>query len=119
LERLDRFRGKEIVILSLATGGYKQPQQLMALTYLLALGAHFDLVINVDGFNEVALPAAENVPQGYSPYYPRGWQLQVGPLDMEQRKLVGRISYQRDRRAAWAKRFLEPPWRYSWLAAAV
>jgi hypothetical protein len=49
--------GKEIIILNFAAGGYKQPQQLIALNYFMALGQHFDLVINIDGFNEIALSA--------------------------------------------------------------
>jgi hypothetical protein len=36
-------------------GGYKQPQQLLILNYILSLGQEFDFVINIDGFNEVAL----------------------------------------------------------------
>ena len=64
----------------MAAGGYKQPQQFLALAYLLAQGAHFDLVINVDGFNEIALPPAENRPHGVAPLYPRGWFWRVGNL---------------------------------------
>ena len=33
--------------------GYKQPQQLMAYNYLLSLGAEFDAVINIDGYNVI------------------------------------------------------------------
>lgn len=72
---------KEIIILNIALGGYKQPQQLMALTYLLSLGADFDIVINLDGFNDVALPSAENQPQGVFPIYPRSWYFRVAALD--------------------------------------
>lgn len=46
---------KEIIVLPLAVGGYKQPQQVLILNYFLAIGQEFDLVINIDGFNEVAL----------------------------------------------------------------
>lgn len=46
---------RNLRILNLAQGGFKQPQQLHTLAYFLALGQHFDFVINVDGFNEVAL----------------------------------------------------------------
>src|SRR5262245_54070456 len=56
LSRLPRFRGKRFVIVRTAMGGTKQPQQLMTLNYLLAQGGHFDIVVNLDGFNEVALP---------------------------------------------------------------
>jgi hypothetical protein len=37
--------------------GYKQPQQLLILSYFLSIGQAFDVVVNVDGFNEVALSA--------------------------------------------------------------
>ena len=33
-------------------GGYKQPQQALALSYFLAIGQKVDLVINMDGLNE-------------------------------------------------------------------
>ncbi len=60
LQQLPQFQGKELIILSLAIGGYKQPQQLITLNYLLALGQQFDMVINIDGFNEVALANINN-----------------------------------------------------------
>lgn len=60
LQQLPQFQGKELIILSLAIGGYKQPQQLINLNYLLALGQEFDMVINIDGFNEVALANINN-----------------------------------------------------------
>lgn len=73
--------GKTVEILCLAAPGYKQPQQLMALTYVLSLGGAFDLIINIDGFNEVALPLAENVPKGVFPIYPRAWFLRLQSVD--------------------------------------
>ena len=54
--------GKKIVVINLGLAGYKQPQQLMTLNYLLALGAEFDIVIALDGFNEVALPGSKISP---------------------------------------------------------
>lgn len=60
LKQLPQFKDKEIIILSLATGGYKQPQQLITLNYMLSLGQKFDLVINIDGFNEIALANINN-----------------------------------------------------------
>jgi hypothetical protein len=76
-----RFAGKEIKVLTLSMGGYKQPQQLLALSYLLSLGAHFDVVVNLDGLNEVALPAVDNVPKGVFPFYPRNWFGRMGTAD--------------------------------------
>lgn len=55
LHRVDALSDKRIKILNFANGGYKQPQQLLILSYFLSLGQHFDLVLNIDGFNEVAL----------------------------------------------------------------
>lgn len=49
--------------------GYKQPQQVLWITYLLSLGYQPDLVINLDGFNELAL-GAENVMRGAHPIHP-------------------------------------------------
>lgn len=49
------FRDKTIVPLCFSHEGYKQPQQALLLTYFLAVGQRFDLVLNIDGFNEVAL----------------------------------------------------------------
>ena len=60
LKQVPGLQDKEFVILSFATGGYKQPQQLLILNYFLALGQELDLVINIDGFNEVALSNLNN-----------------------------------------------------------
>ncbi len=57
------MRDREIVVLNFATGGYKQPQQLLVLNYFMALGQGFDFVVNLDGFNEIAL-ARHNIAAG-------------------------------------------------------
>lgn len=69
------FSGKRLYFVSLALGGMKQPQQLLALSYFIALGYHFDALINLDGFNEVVLPLAENKKAGVYPPFPRKWHL--------------------------------------------
>lgn len=66
---------KDIAIYSFAVPGHKQPQQLMTLTYLYSLGYLFDLVINIDGFNEAALSYVESHKQGVTSYYPRNWHV--------------------------------------------
>lgn len=55
LQPLPQFQGKEIVILKFANQSHKQPQQLLTLNYYLSMGQELDMVINIDGFNEVAL----------------------------------------------------------------
>lgn len=55
LQQLPYFKDKEIIVLPFTLGAYKQPQQLLILNYFLGVGQDLDLVINIDGFNEVAL----------------------------------------------------------------
>jgi len=91
-----RFAGKHIRFTSMASGGYKEPQHLLALNYFLSLGAQFDIVINLSGFNEVTLPFRENIPAGLHPLYPRSWQLLAGGLSHEKLSVIGRIAMLRD-----------------------
>jgi hypothetical protein len=63
LKTYPEFANKEIIVLNFGNGGYKQPQQLLSLNYFLALGQELDLVINIDGFNEVALSNLNNKAQ--------------------------------------------------------
>lgn len=64
-----------IQIFSAALGGFKQPQQLMALIFLLSKNAHFDCIVNIDGFNELALSMGENLSSGLNISYPRLWSI--------------------------------------------
>ena len=75
LQNEPAFTKKEINLVSLALGGFKQPQQLFVLNYLLSLGAEYDYVINIDGFNEVVLPYSDNMPYQIFPAYPRHWNV--------------------------------------------
>jgi hypothetical protein len=51
----EQMPDRNIVVYSMAQGAGKQPQQLIALAMLLALGQHIDVIVNLDGFNEFAL----------------------------------------------------------------
>lgn len=73
LEADPLLEGKTVEVVVLAMSSYKQPQQLLAYNYLTALGAEFDAVINIDGFNEVALAVIENFDNHTSMAYPQGW----------------------------------------------
>ncbi|REJ84942.1 MAG: hypothetical protein DWQ36_18820 [Acidobacteria bacterium] len=108
LAGLDAYRGRDVSVLSLAAGGYKQPQQLMALNYLLALGGELDLVIVIDGFNEVALPPHELVPHGVSPVYPRSWRTLVAERDPTLLRATGELLVVRRRRQQRALRWSAP-----------
>ena len=52
LGNLPEWRGKKVRVLNFALPGFKQPQQLMTLAYFLNMGQHFDIIVNIDGFNE-------------------------------------------------------------------
>jgi hypothetical protein len=60
LQQQEFFKSKTLVPLCMAHEGYKQPQQALVLAYFLSIGQTFDLVINIDGLNEVALSAVNN-----------------------------------------------------------
>ncbi len=64
---------KKLVLINLATGGYKQPQQLFHLQYALLSGFEFDAVLNIDGFNDLVL-ASENIANGIHPLFPSGYR---------------------------------------------
>jgi hypothetical protein len=96
--------GKRVVIRNFAMASYKQPQQLMALAYVTALGAQFDVVINLDGFNEVVLPVTDNLPYDIFPVYPRGWAQRVATIaSMDELKSLGLLASIDERRTAMAK----------------
>lgn len=117
LKRAPQFADKEFVPVRLALQGYKQPQQLMVLNYLLSLGAEFDVLINIDGFNEVALPVVENVPNHVFLNFPRCWHLRITESsDPAILRLMGRVTLRKEARADWAKVFAESPLHHSCLA---
>ena len=97
-------------ILTVAVEGYKQPQQLLTLAYLLSHGAQIDVVVNIDGFNEVALPQADNLANGVNPFYPRAWYRRTLNLnDQATLRQIGRLSALQDDRQRWAAFFHEMP----------
>lgn len=109
LRKIPRFRDKELIFYHLAVGGYKQPQQLLKINYFLTLGAEFDIIINIDGFNEVALPGPENLSKGVHPVFPRNWYYYVDTaLNPELLALYGKREGFRLARQRWAHLFSKP-----------
>lgn len=74
---IPQFSDKNIIVYNLAAGGYKQPQQLMHLAYYYALGAEFDFVINIDGFNELAASYYGWRDDHLHPAFPTSWDKRV------------------------------------------
>ena len=73
LRKSPAYKSKKLTFINLAAGGYKQPQQLLSLAYLLSLGADFDIVVNIDGFNDLVMPIFYNLPKSVNPFYPTNW----------------------------------------------
>ncbi len=108
------FAGKDIVFVRLALSGYKQPQQLMVASYLLALGGQFDILINIDGYNEIVLPAVENTPNLVFDAYPRSWHVRVSEAgDTATMALIGKIAFLKEQMKYWASAAQTAPFCYS------
>ena len=106
-----RFEGRNVRFVALGGGGVKQPQQLFALDWLLVQGARLDLLINIDGFNEVALHELENERNGVAPIYPRHWRLRTSRLDLAE--VIGERAYVQRQRRELATGLLGSPLRFS------
>lgn len=110
-----RFDGREIDIVRLTLPGQKQPQQLMTLAWVQSLGAEFDVVVNLDGYNEAVLAISGNYANHHvNIAYPRAWHART--LDIvEAREYAD--SYQllrvRGTRQGLARNALRSPFRRS------
>jgi hypothetical protein len=106
LQQSPQFRDREIVVLPLALSGYKQPQQLFTIVYFLSLGVEIDAVVNIDGFNDVALHPFENAPRQISIAFPRSWDARIAEVpDRRKAEIVYRLTARYQERKAWAERF--------------
>lgn len=109
-----RVRGRRIQLVRLAMSGYKQPQQLMAYSYLTSLGAEFDLIINIDGFNETVLAIRENAEAFTAVAYPRSWQARsILISDPRKSAEAARLIQLRGKRQQMAQSMLVSPLRWS------
>ncbi len=109
------FINEKIVFLNFGNGGYKQPQQLFILNYILALGGDFDIVIDLDGFNETALPVAENIPNHVFPFYPRSWHSTVSGnfFDYDNELIICKVVGYLETQKKLNRIFSSSPFRYS------
>ncbi len=65
----DKLPDRNVIVYAMAQGSAKQPQQAIALTMLLSMGQHVDVVVNLDGFNDVAI-GNSNHESGVDPIFP-------------------------------------------------
>ena len=63
-------RRRQPVVVALANGGVKQPQQVIMAANNLLLGGEFDIIVNLDGYNEIAISAGSNPENGIFPFSP-------------------------------------------------
>lgn len=117
LRQEERFRDKQFRIVRLAMSGYKQPQQLMIINYMFAIGAEYDYVVNLDGFNEAVLPVRDNRRAAVNYSYPRSWHARMKDVvDPESTSISFRLLTIRAQRQACARWITSSLWRRSSLA---
>ena len=104
-------------VLGLALGAASQPHHTMVVTNTLLLGGEFDLIINLDGFNEITL-SAKNFGDGVFPSFPSAWHRRVG-LTGAEISLVGHIGVLRREQARLAAARASSPLRWSGLFGLV
>jgi hypothetical protein len=80
---------KNLVLVNLATGGYKQPQQLFHVQYALLAGFEFDAILNIDGFNDLAL-ANDNINNQINPIFPSGLHMGL----MSKTQMINQLDFQ-------------------------
>lgn len=110
VERLEadaRFHERAVRVLAYGRGGFKQPQPLLLVAYLLALGFQPDAVLELDGFNDCALANA-NLAEGVHPAHPSAshWahlasDKQSDPVALE---LLAKMRQKQAQGTAWLER---------------
>ncbi len=114
-----RFGGKKLVFVNLGLGSYKQPQQLMTVAYLLSLGGEFDFVLNIDGFNEVAVDSLVSEWDEIFPAYPGSWRSRTAQSDTKLGLSRSKLLLIEADRGELARGYSQSPWRYSSLCNLV
>jgi hypothetical protein len=68
---------ERVRVYSLAHAAWKQPQQVNAVSQLLVQGIPIDLLINIDGYNELAHTFVNHKVRGLAPEFPVFWKEQI------------------------------------------
>ena len=106
------------VVLGLAMSAARQPQQTLIVADILLRGGEFDLIVNLDGFNELIHSAGLRSRAGVFPFFPAGWPNQVN-LTGDELLLAGHIGALRREQARRAAARETSPLRWSALFALV
>ena len=99
------------VVIQLAYPAMKQPQQLHIASFMLAIGSHFDILINLDGYNELE-GAYTNFDNAVFPFFPYQWEKLVF-LTREEIVLAGQIRAARDQLSRLQQAAPASPFRYA------
>ena len=63
----------------------------------MSLGAEYDLIINLDGYNDIVLPVTDNYSVGVNPFFPRNWNLRISRQPSKKiLTVIGEVRYLRD-----------------------
>jgi hypothetical protein len=93
LEDIPEFEGKNIHVVLLGYFAWKQPQQATALMYYLTMGGKVDIVINLDGHNEI-VDTNTNYRKKVYPAYPWLWySLASNAVSAAELRLIGEVRY--------------------------
>ena len=100
-----------------ALTGFKQPQQLAVAANALLPGGRFDLVVNLDGYNETYF-TFDNYQGGVFPFFPAFWSSTVD-LTAAEILLAGRIAALRAEQSDLQRRSAVSPFRHTALYGLV
>ena len=107
----DQGLAKNPVVIPLALGSMKQPQQLHIAAFMLTMGGNFDILVNLDGYNELT-DAHANFKQVVFPFFPRRWEKLVF-LTRDEIALAGQIRAARARLTQLQQDGPISPFRYT------
>ncbi len=111
-------------LVSFAMGGYKQPQQLMALAEAILAGVPLDVVVNLDGVNEIGF-GERFARRGVHPLFPHreiltaALELTRGTPSWQEVELMAAVVDERRAAERWRRRATGPLLAKSELVRAV
>lgn len=97
------------VVLAMGVSSFKQPQQVIVAANTLLLSGDFDLIVNLDGYNEVSAGAGN---QRSYPFLPFRWHNLVN-LPPAESRLAGRIAIARGKLRQLQHSAETNPFRYT------
>ena len=89
------------VVLEMGNATMQQPQQVIIAANALSLGGHFDIIVNLDGYNEMVNPLAAYQRSNF-PYFTYYWDFLLN-LTAAEYRLAGRIGVLREKQDGLAR----------------